>query len=97
MTRRTVTLVGVLAGVIVLTGCARTSIEGLQVRSGPGTGHGVVGTIPEVGTPVRVECWQRGEAIFGDTVWYRIASPEQGWVTNYYVRTTGDFGNRSRC
>ena len=87
----------VLLGVLLLAGCTRTSIEGLQVRSGPGTGHAVVGTIPEAGTPVRIGCWQRGEPIYGDTVWYRILGPEEGWVTNYYIRTTRELGSNPAC
>jgi uncharacterized protein YraI len=87
----------VLSGVLVLSGCTRTSIEGLQVRSGPGTGFAVVGTIPEAGTPVRIGCWQRGEAVRGDTVWYRILGPQEGWVTNYYIRTTRELGSNPSC
>jgi len=94
---RSLRVPAVVLGVLVLAGCTRTSIEGLQVRSGPGTGHGVVATIPEAGTPVRVSCWQRGEPVRGDDVWYRIGSPEQGWVTNYYIRTTRDFGSAPAC
>lgn len=92
-----VVLLGVLLGALALTGCTRTSIEGLQVRSGPGTGYAVVGTIPRAETPVRVGCWRRGEPVRGDTVWYRITGPREGWVTNYYVRTTRELGAVPGC
>ena len=87
----------ILLGLLVLAGCTRTSIEGLQVRSGPGTGHAVVGTIPESGTPVRVDCWRRGEPVRGDTVWYRLLGPVEGWVTNYYVHTTRELASTPSC
>lgn len=87
----------ILLGLLVLAGCTRTSIEGLQVRSGPGTGHPVVGAIPESGTPVRIGCWGRGEPIHGDTVWYRILGPQEGWVTNYYIHSTRELGSSPAC
>lgn len=83
--------------VVVLTACAaavvaceRTSIYGLNVRAEPTTASAVVGSIPEVDTRVEIECYTRGEPIYGDTVWYRISEPIGGYVTNYYVETTGD-------
>lgn len=96
--RRRIARTGVVLLVLgALAGCTRTTIDGLQVRSGPGTGNGVVAEIPRSGTPVRVTCWSRGEPVLGDTVWYRINGPEVGWVTNYYVRSTSDFGGRPAC
>ncbi len=80
----------VLAAALLCVACQRTSIDGLNVRSGPSTASAVVGTIADDGTRVEIECWTRGEAVRGDTVWYRIGAPVAGFVTNYYVETTGD-------
>lgn len=95
--RRAARVAVLVLAIGALTACTRTSIEGLQVRSGPGTASRVVAEIPRSGTPVRVSCWTRGEPVQGDTVWYRIGAPEEGWVTNYYIRSTSDFGGRPRC
>lgn len=81
----------------VLTGCARTSIPGLQVHTGPGTGYPVTGAVARAETAVAVVCWVHGDAVFGDPVWYRIRSPQAGYVTNYYIRTTGDHANTRPC
>ncbi len=80
----------VVATVLLCVGCQRTSIDGLNVRAGPTTATPVVGTIDEDGARVDIECWTRGEQVRGDTVWFRIGAPVPGYVTNYYVETTGD-------
>ncbi|MDN5915268.1 MAG: SH3 domain-containing protein [Pseudonocardia sp.] len=95
--RRVLPAAVVLVSAAVLTGCAQTSIPGVKVRTGPGTGYPVTGTIPQPGTAVAVTCWSRGDAVLGDTVWYRIRSPQAGYVTNYYIRTTGDYANTEPC
>jgi uncharacterized protein YraI len=91
--------VGRVAAVVavgaLLCACQRTSIEGLNVRSGPTTASEVVAEIEESGTPVVIECHTTGEPVHGDTVWYRITGPHDGYVTNYYVRTTGDVMERT--
>lgn len=75
---------------VTCTACERTSIDGLNVRAAPTTASEVVGTIDEVDTSVRIECYTAGEPVRGDPVWYRISRPVDGYVTNYYVTTTGD-------
>jgi uncharacterized protein YraI len=87
----------VAAAGIVLAGCAQTSISGLTVRSGPGRGYSVAATIPDSGTPVAVVCWVHGAAVHSDRVWYRIDSPQQGYVTNYYVSKSSDFAGAPHC
>lgn len=96
MARRCRTIPGVIA-VALLAACARTSIPGLAVHTDPSAGAPVVANIPESGTPVRVQCWVRGDPVSDDPVWYRIASPQQGWVTNYYVSSNGDHANAPSC
>lgn len=97
MVRRLRRVVPALIAVALVSACARTSIPGVAVRSGPTTDAALVANIPESGTPVRVQCWTRGEAVSGDSVWYRIASPQRGYVTNYYIRTNGDHANSPSC
>ncbi|MET0190421.1 MAG: hypothetical protein ABW212_15565, partial [Pseudonocardia sediminis] len=81
----------------VLSGCTQTSIPGLQIPTGPGVGYPVTGAIPRSGTAVAVTCWSRGDAVLGDTVWYRIRSPQPGYVTNYYIKANGDYANTQPC
>jgi uncharacterized protein YraI len=83
-------MVAVLAAALHCVACQRTSIDGLSVRAEPTTAAAVVGTIVDDGTRVEIECWTRGAAVRGDTVWFRIGAPVAGYVTNYYVETTGD-------
>lgn len=97
MARRLRRLVLALVALALLSACARTSIPGVAVRAEPTTDAALVANIPESGTPVRVQCWARGQAVSGDPVWYRIASPQQGWVTNYYISSTGDHANAPPC
>jgi hypothetical protein len=97
MARRLLRVVPALLLVVVVAGCARTSIPGVAVRAQPTTDAHLVANIPESNTPVRVECWSRGQAVQGDPIWYRIASPQEGWVTNYYIRSNGDHANAPSC
>ena len=46
---------------------------------------------------MRIDCRRRGEPVRGDTGWYRILGPTEGWVTNYYVRTTRGLGSTPSC
>lgn len=97
MTRRVLRVVVALLLVGLVAGCARTSIPGVAVRAEPTTDASLVANIPQSGTPVRVQCWRRGQPVSGDPVWYRIASPQSGWVTNYYISSTGDHANAPPC
>lgn len=94
---RIIRTVPAVVAVMLLSACATTSIPGLAVRAEPSTGAALVANIPKSGTSVRVQCWSRGEAVYGDPVWYRIAAPQEGWVTNYYIRSTGDHANAPSC
>jgi hypothetical protein len=94
--RRRVVLV-LLAGALalVLTGCGRTTIPGLQVHSGPSLTSRANGTFGRAGSAVDVRCWTRGEAVHGHTVWYRVSRPSAGYVTSYFVDTGGDAMQRT--
>ncbi len=86
------------AGVLlVLTGCAHTSLPHLSVRSGPGTSYPVTATIRRSGTAVAVVCWLYGSPVRRDRVWYEIRSPVEGYVTNYYIAHPSAFAGASHC
>ncbi len=88
----------IVAAAALTTACQTTSIPGLHVRAQPSTASPVVATVERSGTYVRIDCFVRGEPVNGDTVWYRISSPHDGYVTNYYVRTNGNIlATKPRC
>lgn len=91
--------IGTIAAAAALTtACQTTSIPGLHVRAQPSTASPVVATVERSGTYVRIDCFVRGESVSGDTVWYRISSPHDGYVTNYYIRTNGNIlATKPRC
>lgn len=93
--RRVVRLGAVAAAVALVCACENTSIAGLNVRAGPSTTTGVVASLGESGTDVTIACHTRGEPVHGDPVWYRITRPHAGYVTNYYIRTSGDVLERT--
>lgn len=91
-------LIAIVAGGLLCVACQRTTIDGLNVRAAPTTASAVVGSVAEVETRVEIECWTRGEPVRGDDVWFRIGAPYVGYVTNYYVQTTGDvMSAEDRC
>jgi uncharacterized protein YraI len=89
--------VGLAAVGLLLAGCAQTSIPRLSVRSGPGPHYPVVARIPDSETAVAVTCWLRGAPVHGDRVWYRIESPQTGYVTNYYISKPSDYAGAPHC
>src|SRR5947199_6287352 len=84
--RRSSRLVGLLLAVVCTSACESSTVPGLNVRAAPTTASHVVGRLGDAGAPVVVDCFTRGEAIHGQTMWYRITSPHPGYVTAYYVR-----------
>lgn len=61
----------------------------LHRRAGPGTGHRVVGTVPD-GETVKIRCAARGTTHTGrdgnrTNVWYRLV--DTGWVSGAYLWT----------
>lgn len=70
----------------------------LNVRSGPGTGYGVVRVLPE-GARVTIYCQTPGTSVSGpygtSNIWDNIGSGE--YVSDAYVRTGSDGYVASRC
>lgn len=71
-------------------GTINTSGAPLNVRSGPGTGHSIVGSVAD-GTHVTIRCQKRGQRIngtYGSTrLWDKIGA---GYVSDAYVYTGSD-------
>lgn len=67
-----------------------TGIEYVNVRSGPGTGYGVVTTL-SAGADIQIGCWVDGESVTGPygttTIWYQLASDSTAYVTDAYLWT----------
>lgn len=84
--RRSPRLVVALLIVVCTSACESSTVAGLNVRAAPTTASHIVGKLPSAGTSVHVECFTRGQAIHGQTMWYRISQPRRGYVTAYYVR-----------
>ncbi len=75
-----------LAPIVFTAACQTTTGSGLRVRAEPTTASRIIGNLGSSGTAVVVECVIRGEAIYGNTTWYRISAPDTGYVTAYYVQ-----------
>ncbi|MFD5446573.1 SH3 domain-containing protein [Streptomyces sp. NPDC003470] len=69
----------------------------LNVRSGPGTGYGIVRVLAE-GARVPVHCQRPGTTVTGpygtSAIWDNIGN---GYVSDTYVRTGSDGYVASRC
>ncbi|MGI5393567.1 SH3 domain-containing protein [Streptomyces sp. CA-251251] len=70
----------------------------LNVRSGPGTGYGIVRVLPE-GAQIPIYCQQPGTAVVGpygtSKIWDNIGSGQ--YVSDAYVQTGSDGYVASRC
>lgn len=63
---------------------------GLHIRSGPGTGYSIVGTMPYQSTGT-VVCWATGTNVNGNTNWDELGSAYgSGYVADYYLFTGGN-------
>ncbi len=93
---RTPRLVAGLLAIVCTSACQATTVSGLNIRALPTTASRVVGTLGTSGTAVSIDCVVRGEAVHGDTTWYRISQPRTGYVTGYYVRTDGNIHDTTR-
>ncbi|WP_217616738.1 SH3 domain-containing protein [Cellulomonas sp. GbtcB1] len=62
----------------------KTSVTTLNIRSGPGTGYGVVGTVSG-GQRIEVDCWAPGTSVGGVTAWTKLYN--SGYVSDYYLNT----------
>ena len=64
--------------------------NGTNIRSGPGTGYSIVGTMPHNGT-AWTGCYRTGTNINGDPYWDYVASNwGSGYVSDYYFDTGGN-------
>jgi hypothetical protein len=68
----------------------RTLHTGLRVRRRPSTSAKVVHVLGAVGSKVTVNCFTRGTPVLGDSIWYHIVNPRNGFVAGFYLATGGD-------
>jgi hypothetical protein len=90
-------LVAVLLAVVCTSACHSTAVNRLNVRAEPTTASRVISNLNSAGTSVIVDCFVHGEAIHGNTIWYRIAQPQPGYVSGYYVRADGGDAAAPSC
>lgn len=68
----------------------RTLVTGLAVReaaTGLSMKRAVLGA---AGSKVRISCFEVGQAVRGDSVWYHITAPRTGLVPGFYLDTGSD-------
>lgn len=91
-------LVALVLALACTAACQSTTVPGLNVRAGPSTSSKIVARMSSAGTAVAIDCYTRGQSIYGQTIWYRITQPHKGYVTAYYVRSdSGDVGTQRAC
>lgn len=61
--------------------------ETVNIRSGPGTGYGVVGTAAS-GSTQTFNCYLTGTSVGGDTVWGHLSNGK-GYISDYYIKIGG--------
>ena len=96
-TGRSPQLVAIMVAALCVSACQSTTVPGLNVRAGPSTSSKVVGRMSTAGTAVSIDCYTRGQSIYGQTIWYRITAPHKGYVTAYYVRTDSSAAGAKRA
>jgi flagellar protein FlgJ len=62
---------------------ATVGADVLNVRSGPGVGHGVIGQLPG-GTAISARCQAWGSSVEGDSAW--LQTGDGAYVSAYFVR-----------
>jgi uncharacterized protein YraI len=91
-------LIALVLALACTAACQSTTVSGLNVRAGPSTSSKIVARMSGAGTAVYIDCYTRGQSIYGQTIWYRITQPHKGYVTAYYVRTdSGAVGPKRAC
>ena len=97
-TGRSPQLVAIVVAALCVSACQSTTVAGLNVRAGPSTSSKIVAKMNSAGSAVYIDCYTRGQSIYGQTIWYRISQPHKGYVTAYYVRTdSGAVGPKRAC
>lgn len=76
--------------VVCTSACESSTVPRLNIRAAPTTASAIVGKVSGTGAAVQVTCYTRGEAIGGQTLWYRISQPHPGYVTAYYIHSDSD-------
>ena len=91
-------VVAVVLALACTAACQSTTIAGLNVRAGPSTSSAIVARMSSANTAVSIDCYTRGQSIYGQTIWYRITTPHKGYVTAYYVKAdSGAVGAKRAC
>jgi hypothetical protein len=85
MAYRPLRVVALLLAVVFVSACQSTTVDGLRIRAQPTTASPIMGSMGIAGASVIPDCFIRGEAIHGNTTWYRISEPRRGYVSGYYV------------
>lgn len=62
------------------------TVDGLALRSGPGTTFAVVQRVNR-GTPLDAECAAIGTNVYGNSVWLRLTGGQ--WVSDYFTTSDG--------
>jgi 3D (Asp-Asp-Asp) domain-containing protein len=97
-TGRSPQLIAIMLATVCVSACQETTVSGLNVRAAPTTHSAVVAKMSRAGTAVYIDCYTRGQSIYGQTIWYRITQPHRGYVTAYYVNAdSGDVGAHRAC
>ena len=68
----------------------RTVVKGLHVRVKPTTRSKILVTLGQVGTRVMVNCYDSGQAVSGDAIWYHLTAPKSGYVAGLNLNTGAD-------
>ena len=90
-------LVAVMLAVVCTSACQETTVPGLNVRAAPTTSSTIVARMSNARTAVHIDCYTRGQSIYGQTKWYRISQPRKGYVTAYYIHTDSGTTGASRA
>lgn len=62
----------------------------LRIRRAPSTAASISGLLGSVGSQVVVTCYRKGDAVFGDPIWYHTKAPAAGYVAGRLLNTGGD-------
>ena|ERR1700733_7183125 len=87
---RSLQIIAVLLAIVSVSACQSTTGSRLNVRAAPTTASRVVDNLGIAGAAIMVDCYVRGQAVYGNSTWYRITSPSTGYVTAYYVKMDAD-------
>ena len=79
MAYRPLRVVAPLLALVFVSACQSTTVDGLRIRAQPTTASPIMGSMGIAGASVIPDCFIRGEAIHGNTTWYRISEPRRGY------------------